>query len=94
MELPEGAQVKAPWGFMSPGAFLRSFLSFPLPGESFLGVHDHDRAQGGEKNENDFNRGRGIPLETAFHDKFPGPPDFHAGANGSVRRGPIRGNSL
>jgi len=33
-------------------------------------------------------------LETAFHDKFPGPPDFHAGANCSVRRGPIRGNSF
>jgi len=31
-------------------------------------------------------------LETAFHDKFPGPPDFHAGANGSIRRGPMRGN--
>jgi hypothetical protein len=47
MELPEGAQVKAPWGFMSPGAFFCSFLPFPLPGESFLGVHDHDPAQGG-----------------------------------------------
>jgi len=43
MELPEGAQVKAPRGFMSPGAFFCSCLPFPLPGESFLGVHDHDR---------------------------------------------------
>jgi hypothetical protein len=49
-------------------------------------------AQGGEKYENDFNRGRCIPLETPFHDGFPGPTDFHAGANGSIRRNPRRGN--
>jgi hypothetical protein len=92
MEMPEGAQVKAPWGFMSPGAFLLFFCQFPLPKEGTVFMRGLWSCAGRVKNEMDSNRGRRFHLETAFHHGRLGLSDFHTGADGSVRLSAMQEN--